>query len=76
MGPLCWPEGILGVLSWPGTGWASQRSGPPPRLQQAIPKKGLPGKFLGGRVRPSRPNVRCWVQRTPLGVQQFAWARG
>lgn len=74
MGPLCWPEGILGVLSRHAGqalgGHPGQRS-PVVRAscQVAIvvqsPGKGLTGKFLGGRVRAGEPNARNCVQRAP-----------
>lgn len=50
MGPLYWPEGILGVLSR-HTGQAlgghpGQTSGPPPRLRQSNPQeRGLQESF-------------------------------
>lgn len=62
----------MGVLSWQTGHWVgiqedggAGRSGPP--LQVAIVpeevlRKGLIVKFLGGRVRASKPNTRCWVQ--------------
>lgn len=69
------------LAHWPGTGWAFRKEGPrsqgfSPDCDSPVPKKGLTEKFLGGRVRASRPNVRCWVQRTPLGAQRSAWETG
>lgn len=55
----------------------AQRSGPasPQVAVVQFPGRGAYRK-ISGRVRASKPNARCWVQRTSLGAQRPAQAMG